>query len=67
MNTNKTLRYDNAAVNFINVKRARFSYERHFGSFFLRMYIRMYIKKAAETTFLRKTPVFNIDEIDTCS
>jgi len=25
---------------FINVKRARFSYERHFGNFFLRMYFR---------------------------
>jgi len=25
----------------------------------------MYIKKAAETTFVRKTRAFNVDEIDT--
>jgi hypothetical protein len=41
------------AVNFINVKRARFSYERHFGSF-LCMYV---LKKAAETTFVQLTIV----------
>jgi len=48
------------AVNFINVIRARFSYEPHFGSFF-------YVKKAAETTFVRKTRASNVDEIDTWS
>jgi len=51
-----------SGLNFINVKRARFSYERHFGSFFLCMYVR---KKAAKTTFVRKMRASNVDEIDT--
>ncbi len=59
------------AVNFINVIRAHFSYELHFGGFFLRMYVRTlhtYVqKKTAETTFVRKTRAFNVDEIDTSS
>jgi len=45
-------------------QRARFSYELHFSSFFIRMWV--YVKKAAETTFVRKTRAFNVDEIDTC-
>jgi len=58
---------DEATVNFINIKRALFPYERHFGSFFLRMYVCMYVKKAAEMTFVQKTRAFNVDEIDTWS
>jgi len=46
-------------VNFINVKRAKFSYEHHFGSFFSSY---MYVVKAAETMFIRKIFTFNIDE-----
>jgi len=34
---------------------ACFSYERCFGSFFLSMDVPMYVKKAAETTYVRKT------------
>ncbi len=45
---------------------AHFSYERQFGSFFLSMYVPMYVKKAAEMTFAQKsTCAFNVDEIDT--
>ncbi len=51
------------AVNFINVKRARFLYERHFGSFFL---VTCMQKKAVKTTFVLKRRKFNVDEIDTC-
>jgi len=29
------------------------------------MYIHMYVKKAAETTFIRNIRTFNVDEIDT--
>ncbi len=47
-------------VNFNNVKCANFSYERHFGSFFLVTCI----VKAAETTFVQKICTFNVDEID---
>ncbi len=46
-----------SAVNFINVKCARFSYKHHFSSFFL-------------VTFTRKIRTFrtyNVDEIDYCS
>jgi len=52
------------AVNFINIKRTSFSYERHFGSFFLRMYVRMYIKKLPKQNSYKKH-AFNVDEIDT--
>jgi len=40
--TGQPLRYLGwgSGVNFINIKRARFSYECHFSSFFLRTYIR---------------------------
>jgi len=43
------------AVNFINVKHARISYERHFGSFFL-----------VTCTLLKRRSFekFNVDEID---
>jgi len=51
-------------VNFINVKRAKFLYERHFGSFFSSY---MYVVKAAETTFVQKIRTCNVDEIDTLS
>jgi hypothetical protein len=37
-----------------------------FAAFFLRMYVPMYVKKAAETTFERNIRTFNVDEIDTC-
>ncbi len=50
-----------AGVNFINVLRKHFSYERHFGSFFSSY---MYVVKAAKTMFVRKICTFNIDEID---
>ena len=33
-------------------------------AFFLCMYVRMYVKKAAETTFVRKKHAKNVDEID---
>jgi len=33
-------------------------------AFFLRMYVHMYVKKAAEMTFVRKKRAKNIDEID---
>jgi hypothetical protein len=52
------------AVNFINVKHARFLYERHFGSFCASVCTDVH-KKAAETTFVQKIPAFNVDEIDT--
>jgi len=45
-------------VNFINIKHGRFSYERHFGSFFSKN-VPMYVKKA------RNIRTFNVDEIDT--
>jgi len=35
--------------------RVSFLYERRFGSFFLSMYVPMYVKKAVETTYLLKT------------
>jgi len=59
-------------VNFINVIRAHFSYERHFGGFFS-MYVRTYVtylctkkklpkqhsyKKRARLTFMKLTPKF---------
>ena len=47
-------------VNFINVKRANFSYEHLFDSFFSSY---MYIVKAAKTTFIQKICTFNFDEI----
>jgi len=48
-------------VNFINFIRARFSYERCFGSFFSSY---VYVEKAAGTTFVRKMRVYKFDEID---
>jgi len=48
-------------VNFINIKSANFTYEWHFGSFFFSY---VYVKKAAETTFVWKIRTYNIDEID---
>ncbi len=54
-----------AGVNFINILRTNFSYERRFGSFFS-TYVRTYVqKKAAEKTFVQKTRAKNVDEIDT--
>jgi len=50
-----------AAVNFINVKRKNFLYDRLFDSLFL---VTLYVEKAAETMFVQKNCVFNIDEID---
>jgi len=38
-------------VNFINILRARFSYEHRFGSF---CYVHMYVVKAAKTTLVQK-------------
>ncbi len=46
-------------VNFINVKRANFSYKRWFWQLFSSY---MYV---AETTFVRKKRAKNVDEIDT--
>ncbi len=40
-----------SGINFINVKCANFSYECHFSSFFSSY---VYVKKAAETTFVQK-------------
>ncbi len=40
---------------------SNFSYEHRLGSFF---YVRTYVKKAAEMTFVQKTRAFNVDEID---
>ena len=51
-------------VNFMNVKRANFTHECHFGSFFSSY---LYVKKAAEMTFVRKIRTYNVDEIDGCS
>ncbi len=51
------------AINFINIIRARFSYERCFCSFF---YVHVTRKKAAETMFVQKMCTYNVDEIDTC-
>ncbi len=48
-------------VNFINVKRMNFLYKCHFGSFFSSY---LYVKKAAEMTFVRKIRTYNVDEID---
>ena len=45
-------RFDQHPVNFINVKRTNFLYERHFGSFFL--VTCTYIVKAAKTTSVQK-------------
>jgi len=45
------------AVNFINVKRTNFSYERRFGSFY-------YVHVTAKTTFVQKIFAFNVDDID---
>jgi len=49
------------AVNFINIKHTRFLYERHFGSFFLRMYVKKLPKqysyeKRARLTLMKLTP-----------
>jgi len=52
------------AINFINVKRVRILYERHFGSFFLPMYVCMYekncqndiLQKSACLTLMKLTP-----------
>jgi len=52
------------AVNFINDKRANFSYEHCFGSFFSSY---VYIVKAAKTMFVQKMCAKNVDEIDTRS
>jgi len=55
-------------VNFINMLCTYFSYERHFGSFFLRMYVHMYVKKLpkrrlyekfARTMLMKLTPSSN--------
>ncbi len=48
----KTVWY--SGVNFINILRTNFSYERCFGSFFLVTCTYMYVEKAAETTFVKK-------------
>ncbi len=50
-----------SGVDFINVKRTNFLYERHFGSFY---YVHVTRKKADKTTSVQKIHVFNIDEID---
>jgi hypothetical protein len=55
--------YLRLGVNFINVKRTNFSYERRFGSFYF-YYVYVTRKKAAETMFVRKICAFNVDEID---
>ncbi len=55
------------AVKFINVKRAFFRTYVISAAFFLCMFVRMYVIKAAKTTFVWKTREFNVDEIDTCS
>jgi len=49
-------------VNFINILRTNFSYERCFGRIF---YIHVTRKKAAEVTFVRKICTYDVDEIDT--
>jgi len=43
-------------VNFINVKRANFTYKCHFGSFFSSY---LYVKKVAKMTFVRKMRWWN--------
>jgi hypothetical protein len=45
-------------VNFINILRARFLYKSSFKA-------KTYLEKAAETTFVWKIRMFNVDEIDT--
>jgi len=52
-------------VNFINVKRTNISYERRFGSFFLRTYVEKTLPEAECMTFVRKIFAKNVDEIDT--
>jgi len=67
--TKKVIKNPPPGVNFINIKRAHSSYERHFGSFFLRMYVRMYLcirkkklpkrhsyEKRARLTLMKLTP-----------
>ncbi len=45
--------------------RVRFSYKRHFGSFFLSMYVPMYVKKSCQNDICTKNArAFNVDEID---
>jgi len=59
-----TLFYDfviHPIVNFINVKRTNFLYERMFWQLLL------HICRAAKMTFVRKTRAFYVDEIDTYS
>ncbi len=59
-----TLFYDfviHPIVNFINIKRTNFSYERMFWQLLL------HTCKAAKMTFVRKTRTFYVDEIDTRS
>jgi len=55
--------YDTTAVNFINIQRTNFSYEYDVLAAFPNY---MYVEKAAETTFVQKRRVYNVDEIDTC-
>ncbi len=50
-------------VNFINVKRTNFLYERTFWQLLLRTV--HVTRKAAEMTFVQKTRAFYVDEIDT--
>ncbi len=50
-----------SGVNFINIKCANFLYKCQFSSFFSSY---VYVKKAAETTFVRKIRTYNVDEID---
>jgi len=44
-------------VNFINILRTNFSYDRHFGSFF-------YLHFGFVEKFVQKTRAYNVDEID---
>jgi len=46
-------------VNFININRTNFSYERHFGNGHVTR------KKLLKPMFVRKIRAFNVDEIDT--
>ncbi len=59
-NQDKMLLKSTLGVNFINIKRMNFSYERLFGNFH---YVHVTRKKAAKTTFVQKILVFNVDEI----
>ncbi len=48
-------------VNFINIKRANFSYKHRFGRFY---YVHVTRKKAAKMMFVRKIRMYNVDEIE---